>query len=44
MQTEMTYKIRNWSDYNRALIQRGSINIWMEEESLKNGIPHPTLA
>jgi hypothetical protein len=35
MQTEKTYKIHNWSDYNRALIQRGSINIWMEEESLK---------
>lgn len=35
MQTEMTYKIRNWSEYNKALIQRGSINIWMEEESLK---------
>jgi hypothetical protein len=35
MQTEMTYKIRNWPEYNRALIQRGSINIWMEENSLK---------
>lgn len=35
MQTEMTYKIRNWSDYNRALIQRGSINLWLDEESLK---------
>lgn len=35
MQTRMAYKIRNWSDYNKALIQRGSINIWMEEESLK---------
>src|SRR4051812_2028871 len=35
MQTEMKYKIRNWSDYNRALIQRGSINIWMEEKALK---------
>ena len=34
MQTE-TYKIRNWSDYNRALIQRGSINFWIEQESLK---------
>ena len=29
------YKIRNWSEYNKALIQRGSINIWIEEESLK---------
>ncbi|MBA3958059.1 MAG: transposase, partial [Parachlamydiaceae bacterium] len=35
MQTETTYKIRNWSEYNKALIQRGSINIWVEEESLK---------
>lgn len=35
MQTCTTYKIRNWSDYNKALIQRGSVTIWMEEESLK---------
>lgn len=35
MQAEMQYKIRNWSEYNKALIQRGSINIWIEEESLK---------
>lgn len=35
MQAEVKYKIGNWSEYNRALIQRGSINIWMEEESLK---------
>lgn len=35
MQTEMKYKIRNWSEYNKALIQRGSINVWVEEESLK---------
>jgi hypothetical protein len=35
MQTEATYNIRNWPDYNRALIQRGSITIWIEEESLK---------
>lgn len=35
MQTEATYKIRNWPEYNKALIQRGSITIWMEEKSLK---------
>lgn len=35
MQTERTYKIRNWSEYNKALIQRGSITFWMEEKSLK---------
>lgn len=35
MQTETKYKIGNWAEYNRALIQRGSITIWIEEESLK---------
>jgi hypothetical protein len=35
MQTERTYKIHNWSHYNKALIQRGSINIWVEDGSLK---------
>lgn len=35
MQTATTYKINNWAEYNRALIQRGSITIWVEEESLK---------
>jgi hypothetical protein len=36
MQTEPTYRIRNWSEYNRALIQRGSITIWIDEKSVKN--------
>jgi len=35
MQDEPTYRIRNWSEYNKALIQRGSINVWMDEESIK---------
>jgi hypothetical protein len=35
MQTESRYRIRNWPEYNRALVQRGSINIWVDEESLK---------
>jgi hypothetical protein len=30
------YKIKNWAEYNRSLIQRGSINIWFSEESIKN--------
>lgn len=36
MQTEPTYRIRNWSDYNRALIQRGSITVWFDEKAIKN--------
>jgi hypothetical protein len=29
MQTEPAYRIRNWAEYNKALIQRGSIIIWI---------------
>jgi len=29
------YLIKNWSDYNRSLIQRGSINIWFSEEAIQ---------
>lgn len=36
MQTEPTYRIRNWAEYNKALIQRGSIIIWMDEKAIKN--------
>lgn len=36
MQTELTYRIRNWPEYNRALIQRGSITVWIEEKAIKN--------
>ena len=36
MQTELTYRIRNWSEYNRSLIQRGSITIWIDEKAVRN--------
>lgn len=36
MQTEPTYRIRNWAEYNKALIQRGSITVWMDEKAIKN--------
>lgn len=29
-----TYRIDNWSDYNRALIQRGSLTVWVSEEAI----------
>ena len=28
------YHIRNWNQYNKALIQRGSITLWFSEESV----------
>jgi len=30
------YRVLNWPQYNRALINRGAIELWIEEETLKN--------
>jgi IS5 family transposase len=29
-----TYRIRNWAEYNRALVRRGSLTIWVDQEAL----------
>jgi transposase len=29
------YQIQNWSQYNKALIQRGSISVWIDENCIK---------
>lgn len=35
MKEKHTYRVRNWSEYNKSLKQRGSLDIWLSEESLK---------
>ena len=30
------YRIRNWPDYNTALVQRGSLCLWLDEETVQN--------
>lgn len=30
-----SYRIRNWSQSNKSLIQRGSIKFWFSEQSIK---------
>lgn len=30
-----TYRIRNWSEYNRALVNRGSLTIWFDDSPQK---------
>ena len=32
--TKSTYRLRNWSQYNKALVQRGSLTVWISEEVL----------
>ena len=33
------YRIRNWSQYNKSLVERGSINIWFSKEAIDNWKP-----
>jgi hypothetical protein len=30
------YRIRNWGEYNAALVRRGSLTVWMDEKAIKN--------
>lgn len=34
-----SYRIRNWAAYNRSLVKRGSITVWIEEEVLAKWHP-----
>jgi hypothetical protein len=34
-QAKTKYHVRNWAEYNRALINRGSLTIWFEDSSEK---------
>ena len=33
-ETKTSYRIRNWSEYNAALKQRGSLTFWVDEKVL----------
>lgn len=36
------YRVRNWSNYNKSLIQRGSLTFWFSEEVIKSwSAKHP---
>jgi len=35
MSRKHKYRIRNWKDYNEALVSRGRITFWFDEESIK---------
>jgi hypothetical protein len=38
---KLTYRTRNWPDYNRSLVQRGSLTVWVSPEVLAawTGVP-----
>ena len=33
--TKAVYKLRNWGEYNKSLINRGSINLWISDDLVK---------
>lgn len=41
--SKKSYKVRNWPAYNESLVQRGSIEVWINEESLKDWQAKPSL-
>ncbi len=36
------YRVSNWSDYDRALVQRGNITLWISDEAINSWKPAPT--
>jgi len=36
MSKKQTYKIRNWKDYNKSLVNRGSLTVWFDKNSIAN--------
>ena len=30
------YRVRNWPEYNRALVRRGSLTLWVDEQAIKS--------
>lgn len=33
---KITYKVRNWKQYNRALINRGNLTLWFSEDAIES--------
>jgi len=40
--TKTKYRIRNWKEYDKALVQRGSLTIWMENAAIQTWLEMST--
>ena len=36
------YRVSNWAEYDRALVQRGDITLWIREDAIASWKPAPT--
>jgi IS5 family transposase len=41
MSKKIAYRVRNWKDYNRSLINRGNLTIWFSEDAVNNWYQKP---
>lgn len=32
----LRYRVRNWSEYNRALVGRGSLTLWIDQQVVES--------
>lgn len=42
MKTKIKYRIRNWAEYNQALKQRGSLELWVSADLLDSWRAEPS--
>ena len=42
MKRSTQYHIRNWPEYNRSLVQRGSLTVWFSEDSIETWLEDST--
>jgi len=36
MSKKQAYRVRNWKEYNKALVHRGSLTVWFDQDSLQS--------
>lgn len=41
MSKKISYRVRNWREYNRSLINRGNLTIWFSEDAIKSWYQKP---
>lgn len=42
MPKKITYRVRNWKDYNRSLVNRGNLTLWFSNEAIKRWYEKPS--
>ena len=41
VKSKAVYRVKNWSSYNRALIARGSLTVWLDDSLWKQCYSNP---